>query len=86
MGGHETAIMVVDDGTSTNENRLDVVKDIALALESNYADMLVMADDNALDFSMMSFMDFFKVKQVSYVMTYEGNRLEKQRKIIHHHL
>ena len=73
-------ITVVDDGTSTNETRLGAVKDIALGLEGNTDDVLVMAGDNVLDFSLLSFVAFFQRKQASCVMTHEENRLEKQRK------
>ena len=60
-------ITVVDDGTSTNETRLGAVKDIALGLAENTDDVLVMAGDNVLDFSLLSFVDFFKAKQASCV-------------------
>lgn len=73
-------ISVVDDGTSTNETRLGAVKDIALGLENNQDDVLVMAGDNVLDFSLLDFVSFFKEKGCSCVMTHEENRLEKQRK------
>lgn len=73
-------ITVVDDGTSTNESRLGAVRDIALGLHNNTDDVLVMAGDNVLDFSLLAFVDFFKEKDASCVMTHEENRLEKQRK------
>lgn len=76
----EQKITVVDDGTSTNETRLGAVKDIALGLEGNDEDVLVMAGDNVLDFSLLSFVDFFKSKGCSCVMTHEENRIDKQRK------
>ena len=52
-------ITVLDDGTSTNETRLGAVKDIQLAVENlNLADdLLVMAGDNVLDFSLSKFVD-----------------------------
>lgn len=52
-------ITVIDDGTSTNETRLGAVKDIQLAVEKlNLADdLLVMAGDNVLDFSLSKFVD-----------------------------
>lgn len=73
-------ISVVDDGTTANENRLGAVKDIALGLQENTDDVLVMAGDNVLDFSLLSFVRFFQEKNASCVMTHEENRLEKQRK------
>lgn len=76
----EQKITVVDDGTSTNETRLGAVKDIALGLEGNDEDVLVMAGDNVLDFSLLAFVQFFKDKNCSCVMTHEENRLEKQCK------
>ncbi len=58
-------ITVIDDGTSTNETRLGAVKDIQLAVEKlNLADdLLVMAGDNVLDFSLSKFVDFAKEKK-----------------------
>lgn len=76
----EQKIRVVDDGTSTNETRLGAVKDIALGLEGNDEDVLVMAGDNVLDFSLLKFVQFFKDEGCSCVMTHEENRPERQRK------
>lgn len=73
-------VIVVDDGTYTNETRLGAVRDIALGLGDNTDDVLVMAGDNVLDFSLLHFVNFFKDKDASCVMTHEENRLEKQRK------
>lgn len=73
-------ITIVDDGTSTNETRLGAVRDIALGLQGNQDDVLVMAADNVLDFSLLSFIQFFQEKKASCVMTHEENWLEKQRK------
>ncbi len=78
--GKSQTITVMDDGTSTNETRLGAVRDIQLGLQHNIDDVLVMAGDNVLDFSLLSFVKFFKTKNASCVMTHEENRLEKQRK------
>ena len=52
--GRPEKITVVDDGTSTNETRLGAVKDIQFALEAtgHKGDLLVIAGDNLLDFSL----------------------------------
>ena len=73
---------MIDDGTSTNETRLGAVKDIQLAVEKlNLADdLLVMAGDNVLDFSLSKFVDFAKEKNTSCVMCHEENELKKQQK------
>lgn len=73
---------VIDDGTSTNESRLGAVKDIQLAVEKLKLtdDLLVMAGDNVLDFSLSKFVEFAKKKGTSCVMCHEENELKKQQK------
>ena len=75
-------LTVIDDGTSTNETRLGAVKDIQLAVEElNLTDdLLVMAGDNVLDFSLSKFVEFAKGKGTSCVMCHEENELKKQQK------
>ncbi len=69
-------ITVVDDGTSTNETRLGAVKDIQFAMDQLGLDdeMLVIAGDNVLDFSLTRFIRYAKAKGTSCVMRYyEGD-------------
>lgn len=75
-------ITVIDDGTSTNETRLGAVRDIQLAVEKLDLtdDLLVMAGDNVLDFSLSTFVQFAKEKNTSCVMCHEENELKKQQK------
>ncbi len=65
-------ITVVDDGTSTNETRLGAVKDIQFAIDQLKLDddMLVIAGDNVLDFSLTKFIDYARRKQASCTMRY----------------
>jgi len=65
-------VTVVDDGTSTNETRLGAVKDIQFAIESLGLDddMLVIAGDNVLDFSLTKFMAYAAGKCTSCIMRY----------------
>jgi len=75
-------IIVVDDGTSTNETRLGAVRDIQFAVDKLQLedDMLVIAGDNILDFSFAEFIAFAKEKGTSCVMCHEELVLEKQQK------
>lgn len=73
-------ITVIDDGTSTNETRLGAVKDIQLGLKDNHDDVMVMAGDNVVDFSLCGFVSFFQEKQASCIMCHEENELKKQQK------
>ena len=65
-------ITVVDDGTDTNETRLGAVKDIQYAIDHLNLDddMLVIAGDNVLDFSLMKFIAYAKEKNSSCIMRY----------------
>lgn len=75
-------VAVVDDGTSTNETRLGAVKDLWLAIESLglSEDLLVIAGDNVLDFSMKKFISYAAGKNTSCVMRYFEPSEEKLKK------
>lgn len=63
---------ILDDGTSSNETRLGAVKDIQFAIEQLNLDdnLMVMAGDNLLDFSLSGFIHYAKQKQATCVMRY----------------
>ena len=75
-------ITVVDDGTSTNETRLGAVKDIQFAIEKLGLDdeILVIAGDNVLDFSLTKFIAYAKDKHTTCVMRYYEPDVAKLRK------
>lgn len=81
--GHDkVAIRVLDDGTTSNENRLGAVRDIQFAIEQLHLDddLLVMAGDNLLDFSMGEFIRYAVEKKATCVMSYyvaDKARLQK---------
>lgn len=80
--GKTQNITVVDDGTETNETRLGAVCDIQFAIDmlSLDDDMLVIAGDNVLDFSLTAFIKYAKEKGSSAIMRYfepEKNKLLK---------
>ena len=65
-------ITVVDDGTSSNETRLGAVRDIQFAIDALNLDdeMLVIAGDNVLDFSLTEFIRYAGKKNTSCIMRY----------------
>lgn len=65
-------VVVVDDGTSSNETRLGAVKDIQFAIDKLGLDddMLVIAGDNVLDFSLTQFVRYAREKNGSCIMRY----------------
>lgn len=75
-------ITVVDDGTSTNETRLGAVRDIQFAIEtlSLGGDLLVMAGDNVLDFSLQRFIGYASAHDTSCVMRFYEPSPERLRR------
>ncbi len=65
-------VRVVNDNTFTNETRLGAVKDIKFAIDTLEIDdeLLVIAGDNLLDFSLCSFLEYYKEKKASSVMRF----------------
>ncbi len=72
-------VTVVDDGTETNETRLGAVKDIQFAIDLLKLDddMLVIAGDNLLDFSLTTFIEYAQKKQASCIMRYYEPSMQK---------
>lgn len=75
-------VKVVDDMTSTNETRLGAVRDIEFCLKSlGYKDdILVIAGDNVLDFSLNSFVRYAADKHASCIMRYYESEPARLRK------
>lgn len=65
-------IKILDDGSISNETRLGAVKDIWFAIEQENIDddILVLAGDNLLDFSLEGFIKFSNEKKSNAVMRY----------------
>ncbi len=75
-------VQVVDDGTSTNETRLGAVRDIKYAVDALGLDddLLVLAGDNLLSFSLASFLDYAAAKGTSCIMRYYEPSVRRLRK------
>lgn len=75
-------VTVLDDGTESNETRLGAVRDVVFAIEqlSLDDDLLVIAGDNVLDFSLCRLVDYARDKRASCVMRYYEPDAEKLKK------
>ncbi len=75
-------IIVLDDGTMMNETRLGAVKDIQFAIGELKLDddLLIIAGDNVLDFSLVEFIKYAQEKKTSCIMVYYEPKLERLRK------
>ena len=85
--GKKQNITVLDDGTSTNETRLGAVKDIQFAIDEQTLDddLLIIAGDNVLDFSLVKFIQYAIEKKTSCIMRYfepDMKRLQKSGVIV----
>ena len=65
-------IILVDDGSTNNDNRIGAVGDLILALNTYEVqdDILVAAADNLLDFSLTSLIEFFEKTGTSVIFYY----------------
>ena len=81
-GKRPEKITVLDDGTESNETRLGAVRDIQFAIETMGLrdDLLVIAGDNLLDFSLQRFIRYYGEKGTTCVMRYYEPSVEKLRK------
>ena len=72
-------INVIDDGTTNNDERLGAVRDMQLAVETEGIndDLIVLAGDNLLDFSLGKFVDYATRKKSSCIMRYYEAEYEK---------
>ncbi|MBR4961228.1 MAG: nucleotidyltransferase family protein [Clostridia bacterium] len=72
-------ITVLDDGSTENDNRLGAVKDIQFAVERCQIDedLLVIAGDNVLDFSLNRLLEYAEEKKTSCILRYYENDEKK---------
>ncbi len=72
-------ITIIDDGTETNDTRLGAVRDLLLALDRCDVDddIMVLAADNILEFSLRGFIDFFREKGTSVIMCHHEPELHR---------
>lgn len=75
-------VTILDDGSVDNDHRLGAVRDIQFAVEQLGLedDLLIVAGDNVLEFSLHGIVTFMGEKQTACVMCHEENDLAKQRK------
>lgn len=72
-------VTIIDDGTETNETRLGAVRDLLFAMEKLAIDddLLVVAADNILEFSLKGFVEEFRKRGTSMIMCHHEPELRK---------
>jgi glucose-1-phosphate thymidylyltransferase len=70
---HKRLIKILNDGTSTEGEKLGAVGDINFAVrkENLQEDIMVLAGDNLFDFDLNKIMDFFYEKKASIIALYD---------------
>ncbi len=70
----ERGVTVHDDGTTSNDDRLGAIGDLALAIERGGLagdDLFVVAGDNLIGYSLLAFVDFWREKGGSAIALHE---------------
>ena len=80
-GNFSAEIILVDDGTDTNETRLGPVRDIALVLQKYDVrdDVFVTAGDNLFEMDLENFCSVSRLNQASVLAVYEFESIDHVR-------
>lgn len=75
-------IKVMNDGTTTNENRLGAIADIQYVIEKEDLDdeLMVLAGDNLFEFELTDFVEFYKEVGADCITTHEINDVERLKR------
>lgn len=76
-------ITVIDDGTTSNENRLGAIGDIQYVLDQTGLedDLMILAGDNLFDFDLREFEQFFQEKDADVITAYEISDINLRRRV-----
>lgn len=74
-------ITIINDGSTTNDNRLGAIRDMALAIKDNAIDedVLVIAGDNLFELDMARFMKFARANDGISVALYDVGSIDLAR-------
>jgi len=75
-------LVILNDGSTDNENRLGAVMDIYFAVQEKQIndDLLVLAGDNLFDFELAGFAKFFQIKGCDCITTHRLEDTEQLRR------
>lgn len=74
-------ITVVNDQTTTNDNRLGAIADIQYVIETQQVEeeIMVLAGDNLFDFSLVDFVSFYRAVESDSISVHELDNFEELR-------
>jgi glucose-1-phosphate thymidylyltransferase len=78
----KSQVKILDDGSSTNDDRLGAIGDLCFVLEreKTVEDSLVIAGDNLLKFELEDLIEFYGQKKTSVVVAYKETDKDKIKK------
>ncbi len=76
-------LTVIDDGTTSNDNRLGAIGDIQYVIDQVdlLDDLMILAGDNLFDFDLRDFEQFFQEKNADVITAYEISDINLQRRV-----
>ena len=79
---YSKTIIVLNDGTTANENRLGAIADLCFALKERQLDedLLVLAGDNLFDFALTDFVAYYQKVRADCITAHQLDDLEELRK------
>jgi len=78
----EVPLQVINDGTSSNEDRLGSIGDMKFALGGTYDDdVTVVCGDNLAEFDMQRLFDFFDAHRSTAIAAYDVKEMEQAKKL-----
>ncbi|SHM58484.1 nucleotidyltransferase family protein [Gracilibacillus kekensis] len=80
--GGAKQIMVINDRTTSNDNRLGAIADIEYVIEQQKIDedIMVLAGDNLFEFELTEFVEFFEEVQADSITTHELDEIEEMKR------
>ncbi len=69
-------IKLLNDGSTSNENRLESLKDMQLALEDVNEEAIILAGDNLFEFSLKDFYNYYKEKNTPITLAFDTKDIE----------
>jgi glucose-1-phosphate thymidylyltransferase len=80
---YDRPVTVIDDGTTSNENRLGAIGDIQYAIEKERIedDLMILAGDNLFDFELCDFARFFEGTNADVITAYRVKDVSMRRRL-----
>jgi len=82
LASYTKQVTIVNDGTTTNDNRLGAIGDIQYVIDTQQVadDLMVLAGDNLFDFELSDFVSYFFEKETGCITAYKEENEEQLKR------